>query len=49
MLSREKRLLVCINLLLLAIESESYRTRDVYLRQFRMVASRLKNKQLQAG
>ncbi|MCY9544227.1 hypothetical protein M5X00_17325 [Paenibacillus alvei] len=48
-MSREKRLLVCINLLLLAIESESYRTRDVYLRQFRMVASRLKKKQLQAG
>ncbi|MCY9764692.1 hypothetical protein M5X06_31710 [Paenibacillus alvei] len=48
-MSREKRLLVCINLLLLAIESESYRTRDVYLRQFRMVVSRLENKQLQAG
>ncbi|WP_175560727.1 hypothetical protein [Paenibacillus sp. NAIST15-1] len=45
-----KRLSVCMNLLVLAMSSESVRTRQMYRRQYRMVASRLKNeKQLQAG
>ncbi|MCY9539085.1 hypothetical protein M5X00_04875 [Paenibacillus alvei] len=49
-MSQAKRLGVCLKLLVLAMSSGSVRTRQMYRRQYRMVASRLKNeKQLQAG